>query len=116
MVAKTFVPKMNQAKARIWPWLVYLFHVRSTAERRRTPTCEDRVLDGPASEKGSKGMNWFNCIRGKGVRTTGRHPSLQQRCFKSSPLHKKSSLAEVCQARVFQMLTAGDFATKVDNG
>ena len=31
--------------------------------------CEDRVLDGPASwEKGSKGRNWLDCIRGKGVR------------------------------------------------
>ena len=33
------------------------------------PDCEDRVLDGPASgEKGSKGRNELDCIRGKGVR------------------------------------------------
>jgi len=32
------------------------------------PRCEDRVLDGPASEeKGSKGRKWLDCIRGKGV-------------------------------------------------
>ena len=32
-------------------------------------SCKDRVLDGPASgEEGSKGRNWLDCIRGKGVR------------------------------------------------
>jgi hypothetical protein len=33
-----------------------------------TPRCEDRVLDGPASGgKGSKGIIWLDCIRGKDV-------------------------------------------------
>ena len=32
-------------------------------------TCEDQVLEGPASGgKGSKFRNQFDCIRGKGVR------------------------------------------------
>jgi len=30
---RTFVLKKAQAKARIWPWLVYLFQVRSAAAR-----------------------------------------------------------------------------------
>ena len=35
----------------------------------RVSPCEDRVLGGPASgEKGSKGRNELDCIRGKGVR------------------------------------------------
>ena len=29
--------------------------------------CEDPVLDGTASKKGSKGMDRLDCIRGKGV-------------------------------------------------
>ena len=32
-------------------------------------SCEDRVLDGPASGvKGSKGTNSLNCIRGEGLK------------------------------------------------
>jgi hypothetical protein len=35
-------------------------------------SCDDRDLDGPASgDKGSKGRNELNCIRGKGVRPVG---------------------------------------------
>ena len=34
--------------------------------------CENRVLDGLASgEKGSKGRNKLDCIRGKGARDRG---------------------------------------------
>ena len=38
-----------------------------SADCLRWVVCEDRVLDGPASgDKGSKGMNQLDCIRGKG--------------------------------------------------
>jgi hypothetical protein len=56
----------------------------SQPQQKRAVTCEDRVLDGPASgEKGSNGSNWLDCIRDKGVPQTTTVAAMWPLCEES---------------------------------
>jgi len=56
--------------------------------------CEDRVLDGPAlGEKGSKGRNQLDCIRGKGVRVGGNCLAERGTCSTRYEMQSGSSAA-----------------------
>ena len=59
-------------------------HAPRSPIKRVLELCEDRVRDGPASgEKGSKGRNYLDCIRGNGLR---------QPCYVTLQVH---TLAEI---------------------
>ena len=60
MVSETFVLKLAQAKARIWPRLAYWCRIRSTADLSNlTITCQEKITLSNRSACSSTGYTTF---------------------------------------------------------